>query len=248
MAEGKVVEVIGPVVDIRFPAQELPQIREAIEIALSHGERQERIVLEVAQHLGNETVRCVALAPTEGLRRGAPALSTGAPITIPVGPKVLGRLFNVLGQPIDGLGPVEAVDHFPIHRPAPSFEDQEVKTEIFETGFKVVDLLAPYPRGGKVGMFGGAGVGKTVLLTELIHNMATQHGGTSVFGGVGTVFGTFVGCLIIGVIQAGIVAIGRIEVFGLVLELTGFWTQLIYGLIIVISVSMQNVLSRRLSR
>ena len=185
MAEGKVVEVIGPVVDIRFPAQELPQIREAIEIALSHGERQERIVLEVAQHLGNETVRCVALAPTEGLRRGAPALSTGAPITIPVGPKVLGRLFNVLGQPIDGLGPVEAVDHFPIHRPAPSFEDQEVKTEIFETGFKVVDLLAPYPRGGKVGMFGGAGVGKTVLLTELIHNMATQHGGTSVFGGVG---------------------------------------------------------------
>jgi len=185
MAEGKVVEVIGPVVDIRFPVQELPEIREAIEMALSHGERQERIVLEVAQHLGNETVRCVALAPTEGMKRGMPARSTGAPITIPVGPKVLGRLFNVLGQPIDGLGPVEAADHFPIHRPAPSFEDQEVKTEIFETGFKVVDLLAPYPRGGKVGMFGGAGVGKTVLLTELIHNMATQHGGTSVFGGVG---------------------------------------------------------------
>jgi len=185
MAEGKVVEVIGPVVDIRFPVHELPQIREAVEIALSHGERQERIVLEVAQHLGNETVRCVALAPTEGMKRGMPARSTGAPITIPVGPKVLGRLFNVLGQPIDGLGPVEAVDYFPIHRPAPSFEDQEVKTEIFETGFKVVDLLAPYPRGGKVGMFGGAGVGKTVLLTELIHNMATQHGGTSVFGGVG---------------------------------------------------------------
>jgi len=185
MAEGKVVEVIGPVVDIRFPVQELPQIREAIEIALSHGEQQEPIVLEVAQHLGNETVRCVALAPTEGMKRGMPARSTGAPIAIPVGPKVLGRLFNVLGQPIDGLGPVEAADHFPIHRPAPSFEDQEVTTEIFETGFKVVDLLAPYPRGGKVGMFGGAGVGKTVLLTELIHNMATQHGGTSVFGGVG---------------------------------------------------------------
>jgi len=185
MAEGKVVEVIGPVVDIRFPAQELPQLREAIDIELSHGERQEQVVLEVALHLGNETVRCVALAPTEGLRRGTPARSRGGPIAIPVGPKVLGRLFNVLGQPIDGLGPVEAADHFPIHRPAPSFEDQEVKTEIFETGFKVVDLLAPYPRGGKVGMFGGAGVGKTVLLTELIHNMATQHGGTSVFGGVG---------------------------------------------------------------
>jgi F-type H+-transporting ATPase subunit beta len=142
-------------------------------------------VLEVAQHLGNETVRAIALAPTEGLVRGTVAQSTGAPIKVPVGQAVLGRLFNVLGEPIDERGPVEADDELPIHRPAPSFEEQDVRTEVFETGFKVVDLLAPYPRGGKVGLFGGAGVGKTVLLTELIHNMATQHGGTSVFAGVG---------------------------------------------------------------
>jgi F-type H+-transporting ATPase subunit beta len=185
MAEGRVVQVIGPVVDIRFPPEQLPEIQEAIEISIGHGSETRRLVLEVAQHLGNETVRTIALAPTEGLVRDTPARSTGGPIKIPVGPGVLGRLFNLLGEPIDELGPVEAEDFYPIHRPAPSFEDQEVGTEIFETGFKVVDLLAPYPRGGKVGLFGGAGVGKTVLLTELIHNMATQHGGTSVFGGVG---------------------------------------------------------------
>ena len=185
MSEGKVIQVIGPVVDIRFPADALPEMRDALEIDMSHGEDGRTLVLEVAQHLGNETVRAIALAPTEGLVRDMPARNTGSPIQVPVGPGVLGRLFNVLGEPIDDLGPVEAVDHLPIHRPAPSFEDQEVKTEVFETGFKVVDLLAPYPRGGKVGLFGGAGVGKTVLLTELIHNMATQHGGTSVFGGVG---------------------------------------------------------------
>ncbi|UCC68450.1 MAG: F0F1 ATP synthase subunit beta [Armatimonadota bacterium] len=185
MAEGKVVQVIGPVVDIRFPGDALPEITDAIEVNLPREGENHRLVLEVAQHLGNETVRCVAMAPTEGLVRGMPAKSTGQPIAVPVGPKVLGRLFNVLGEPIDELGPVEAVDHLPIHRPSPSFEDQEVATEIFETGFKVVDLLAPYSRGGKVGLFGGAGVGKTVLLTELIHNMAKQHGGTSVFGGVG---------------------------------------------------------------
>jgi len=185
MSEGKVIQVIGPVVDIRFPADALPDIRNALEIDMSHGEDDRTLVLEVAQHLGNETVRAIALAPTEGLVRDMPARNTGSPIQVPVGPGVLGRLFNVLGEPIDDLGPVEAVDRLPIHRPAPSFEDQEVKTEVFETGFKVVDLLAPYPRGGKVGLFGGAGVGKTVLLTELIHNMATQHGGTSVFGGVG---------------------------------------------------------------
>jgi F-type H+-transporting ATPase subunit beta len=184
-ATGKVIQVIGPIVDIRFPVDALPEIRDAIEATISHGEESRRLVLEVAQHLGNETVRCVAMAPTEGMVRGMAATSLGKPIEVPVGPKVLGRLFNVLGEPIDGLGEVEAVDHFPIHRPAPSFDDQEVTTEIFETGFKVVDLLAPYPRGGKVGLFGGAGVGKTVLLTELIHNIATQHGGTSVFGGVG---------------------------------------------------------------
>jgi len=185
MALGKVVQVIGPVVDIRFPANELPSIQEAIEIHLDHGGHSRRLVLEVAQHLGNETVRAVAMAPTEGLVRGMPAQSTGSPIMVPVGPKCLGRLFNVLGEPIDELGAVEAADHYPIHRPAPSFEDQEVRTEVFETGFKVVDLLAPYPRGGKVGMFGGAGVGKTVVLQELIHNMATQYGGVSVFAGVG---------------------------------------------------------------
>ena len=185
MAEGKVIQVIGPVVDVRFPAEALPEIRDAVEIALAHGGENHTLVLEAAQHLGNETVRCVAMAPTEGLKRGMPVRNTGHPIRVPVGANVLGRLFNVLGEPIDGLGAVEASDHFPIHRPPPSFEDQEVRTEIFETGFKVVDLLAPYPRGGKVGMFGGAGVGKTVLLTELIHNMATQHGGISVFGGVG---------------------------------------------------------------
>ena len=185
MAEGKVVQVIGPVVDIRFPPEALPGIQDAIEVMIGHQGQSRRLVLEVAQHLGNDTVRTIALAPTEGLVRGAAARATGGPINVPVGPAVLGRLFNVLGEPIDELGPVEATDHFPIHRPAPSFEDQDVRTEIFETGFKVVDLLAPYPRGGKVGMFGGAGVGKTVLLTELIHNMATQHGGTSVFGGVG---------------------------------------------------------------
>jgi len=185
MSEGKVIQVIGPVVDIRFPADALPDIRNALEIDMSHGEDDRTLVLEVAQHLGNETVRAIALAPTEGLVRDMPARNTGSPIQVPVGPGVLGRLFNVLGEPIDDLGPVEAVDRLPIHRPAPSFEDQEVKTEVFETGFKVVDLLAPYPRGGKVGLFGGAGVGKTVILTELIHNMATQHGGTSVFGGVG---------------------------------------------------------------
>jgi len=185
MTEGNVVEILGPVVDVRFPAEALPRIHHAVETEVAHDGQATRLVLEVAQHLGNDTVRCVALAPTEGLRRGAVARDTGAPIMVPVGPKTLGRLFNVLGDPIDELGPVEAADYMPIHRLPPGFAEQDVKTEIFETGFKVVDLLAPYPQGGKVGMFGGAGVGKTVILTELIHNMATQHGGVSVFAGVG---------------------------------------------------------------
>jgi len=184
-ADGSVVQVVGPVVDVRFPAEALPKMRDAVEMEVAHGGESRRLVLEVAQHLGNETVRCVAMSPTEGLVRGMAVRNTGRPITVPVGRGVLGRMFNVLGEVIDGLGPVEAADEFAIHRPAPSFDEQEVRTEIFETGFKVVDLLAPYARGGKVGLFGGAGVGKTVLLTELIHNMATQHGGTSVFAGVG---------------------------------------------------------------
>ena len=179
------MQVVGPVVDVRFPAEALPKMRDAVEMEVAHGGESRRLVLEVAQHLGNETVRCVAMSPTEGLVRGMAVRNTGRPITVPVGRGVLGRMFNVLGEVIDGLGPVEAADEFAIHRPAPSFDEQEVRTEIFETGFKVVDLLAPYARGGKVGLFGGAGVGKTVLLTELIHNMATQHGGTSVFAGVG---------------------------------------------------------------
>ena len=179
------MQVVGPVVDVRFPAEALPKMRDAVEMEVVHGGESRRLVLEVAQHLGNETVRCVAMSPTEGLVRGMAVRNTGKPITVPVGRGVLGRMFNVLGEVIDGLGPVEAADEFAIHRPAPSFDEQEVRTEIFETGFKVVDLLAPYARGGKVGLFGGAGVGKTVLLTELIHNMATQHGGTSVFAGVG---------------------------------------------------------------
>ena len=173
-ADGSVVQVVGPVVDVRFPAEALPQMREAVEIEVAHEGESRRLVLEVAQHLGNETVRCVAMSPTEGLVRGMAVRNTGKPIMVPVGTGVLGRMFNVLGEEIDGLGPVEAADEFAIHRPAPSFDEQEVRTEIFETGFKVVDLLAPYARGGKVGLFGGAGVGKTVLLTELIHNMATH--------------------------------------------------------------------------
>jgi F-type H+-transporting ATPase subunit beta len=182
---GEVIQVIGAVVDVRFPPDALPEIRHAIEVTLKHGDESRTIVLEVSQDLGNDTVRCVAMSSTDGLARGTVAIDTGGPISVPVGQNVLGRLFNVLGDPIDELGPVEADTRMPIHRPAPSFEEQEVTTEVFETGFKVVDLLAPYARGGKVGLFGGAGVGKTVLLTELIHNMATQHGGTSVFAGVG---------------------------------------------------------------
>ncbi len=182
-AAGEILQVIGPVIDVRFPAAALPELYDALRIRdAAHGHE---IVIEVAQHLGNDTVRCVSMSPTEGLRRGMPVQSTGAPISVPVGDACKGRLFNVLGMPIDQKGPVEAKEQWPIHRDPPSFEEQGVVTEIFETGFKVVDLLAPYPRGGKVGLFGGAGVGKTVLLEELIHNIAKEHGGTSVFCGVG---------------------------------------------------------------
>ncbi len=178
---GKIVQIIGPVVDIRFSDENLPELLNAIEID-NHGER---LVVEVAQHIGDSTVRCVAMGSTDGLIRGMEAVDTGEPITVPVGKETLGRLFNVLGEPIDEKGEVEVKQTLPIHRPAPSFEEQETSREIFETGIKVVDLIAPYSKGGKIGLFGGAGVGKTVLIMELINNIAIQHGGISVFAGVG---------------------------------------------------------------
>ncbi|UCH36717.1 MAG: F0F1 ATP synthase subunit beta, partial [Armatimonadota bacterium] len=183
MAVGEVVQVIGPVVDVRFKPEELAEIFNAIVI---RDEVQGRaLTVEAAQHLGDDIVRCVAMASTDGIRRGMAAEDTGAPITAPVGRGTLGRMFDVLGEPIDNQPPPEVATRHPIHRPPPSFEQQGIVTEVFETGFKVVDLICPYPKGGKVGMFGGAGVGKTVLLMELIRNIATEHGGTSVFAGVG---------------------------------------------------------------
>ncbi|WP_258358835.1 F0F1 ATP synthase subunit beta [Moorella sulfitireducens] len=181
MNEGQVVQVIGPVVDVEFASDQLPDLYNAITIKNENI----NITMEAMQHLGNNTVRCVALSSTDGLQRGMKAVDTGAPITIPVGRVTLGRLFNVLGEPIDNQGPVEATERLPIHRPAPSFEEQQPSTEILETGIKVVDLLAPYAKGGKIGLFGGAGVGKTVLIMELIRNIAYEHGGFSVFAGVG---------------------------------------------------------------
>ncbi|MBQ1438702.1 MAG: F0F1 ATP synthase subunit beta [Solobacterium sp.] len=179
---GKIVQVIGPVVDIRFTSDHLPAIRNAIHITFPDGKQ---MTVEVAQHVGDDIVRCIAMSSTDGLVRGMDCVDTGAPITVPVGEEVLGRMFNVLGEPIDGLGPVEAKVHMPIHREAPTFAQQQTSTEILETGIKVIDLLCPYNKGGKVGLFGGAGVGKTVLMQELIHNIAIEHGGRSVVAGVG---------------------------------------------------------------
>ncbi|MBP3867806.1 MAG: F0F1 ATP synthase subunit beta [Solobacterium sp.] len=179
---GKIVQVIGPVVDIRFSSDTLPAIRNAIKI--QNGKDSEMTV-EVAQHIGDDIVRCIAMSTTDGLTRGMTCVDTGAPITVPVGEEVLGRMFNVLGEPIDGLGEVHAQKHMPIHREAPTFAQQQTSTEILETGIKVIDLLCPYNKGGKVGLFGGAGVGKTVLMQELIHNIAIEHGGRSVVAGVG---------------------------------------------------------------
>ncbi|GFN36199.1 F0F1 ATP synthase subunit beta [Tepidimicrobium xylanilyticum] len=178
---GKIVQVIGPVVDIRFDEEKLPRLLDAIEIYKG----EERLVVEVAQHIGDDLVRCIAMGSTDGLVRGMEAIDTGDPISVPVGRETLGRLFNVLGEPIDGKDLNEDVRRMPIHRPAPSFEEQDTAREMFETGIKVVDLIAPYAKGGKIGLFGGAGVGKTVLIQELINNIATQHGGLSVFAGVG---------------------------------------------------------------
>lgn len=191
MSLGIVKEVIGAVVDIEFPPGQLPDIYNALTIKSADQDSEEArsknidLTLEVMQHLGNDTVRAVALSSTDGLQRGVKAVDTGAPITIHVGEETLGRMFNVIGEPIDGKPQVETEKMYPIHRPAPTFEDLEPSTEMLETGIKVVDLLAPYSKGGKIGLFGGAGVGKTVLIMELIRNIAYEHGGYSVFSGVG---------------------------------------------------------------
>lgn len=186
MAKGKVVQVIGAVVDVEFPAGELPKILNAVHITGKSGDVEIDLIAEVMQHLGDSVTRCIAMSSTDGLVRGMEAEDTGAPITVPVGEACLGRVFNVLGQTVDNNPkPVGNKESWPIHRPAPSFEEQETSAQILETGIKVVDLIAPYSRGGKIGLFGGAGVGKTVLIMELIHNIATEHGGYSVFSGVG---------------------------------------------------------------
>ena len=179
--KGTVIQVMDPVLDIRFSEENLPELLTAIEIA--NGDA--AIIAEVAQHIGDNVVRCIAMSSTDGLQRGADAVSTGAPIKVPVGEACLGRVFNLLGQPIDEAGPVQAQESWPIHRAAPTYDEQETSTEILETGIKVIDLICPYAKGGKIGLFGGAGVGKTVLIQELIYNIATEHNGYSVFTGVG---------------------------------------------------------------
>ena len=186
MQMGKITQVLGAVIDVEFADGHLPPIYNAIKVTnQAIDDREWNLVVEVAQHLGENTVRCIAMDSTEGLVRGMDAMDTGAGISVPVGEKTLGRILNVVGEPVDEGAPVEAEQHFPIHREAPPFVDQETEIQAFETGIKVVDLLAPYARGGKVGLFGGAGVGKTVILMELINNLAMKHGGYSVFGGVG---------------------------------------------------------------
>ncbi len=179
---GKILQIIGAVLDIKFTGGTLPEINEAIKIPLADNKS---LTVEVAQHLGDDTVKCIAMGPTDGLVRGMEAIATGAPITVPVGENTLGRIFNVLGEPIDNKPAPEVDEYEPIHRPAPAFVEQSTEQELLETGIKVVDLLCPYQKGGKIGLFGGAGVGKTVLIQELIHNIATEHGGYSVFTGVG---------------------------------------------------------------
>lgn len=179
---GKIVQVIGPVIDIRFDPEHLPSINNAIKVKIDD---QTSMTVEVAQHIGDDVVRCIAMSSTDGLVRGMECTDTGAPIEVPVGDEVLGRMFNVLGEPIDGLGEVHAKHKLPIHRDAPTFAQQQTTSEILETGIKVIDLLCPYSKGGKIGLFGGAGVGKTVLMQELIHNIAIEHGGRSVVAGVG---------------------------------------------------------------
>ena len=179
---GKITQIIGAVLDVKYAGGKLPEINEAIKITRKDGSE---LVVEVAQHLGDDVVRCIAMGPTDGLVRGMDAVATGAAISVPVGENTLGRIFNVLGDPIDNKPAPDCEQYFPIHRKAPAFEEQSTSTEVLETGIKVVDLLCPYQKGGKIGLFGGAGVGKTVLIQELIHNIATEHGGYSVFTGVG---------------------------------------------------------------
>src|SRR3989304_1053411 len=181
-ATGRVVQIQGGVVDVEFPKDEFPNLFDAIEIPRESGIP---IVLEVQKHMGNNQVRCLSMETTDGLQRGVDAINTGAPILVPVGEATLGRIFNVLGHPIDQKGEVESEDYYPIHRPAPPFSDQSTRVEIFETGIKVIDLIAPFTKGGKTGIFGGAGVGKTVVIMELIRSIATVHQGNSVFAGVG---------------------------------------------------------------
>ncbi|MDD6306079.1 MAG: F0F1 ATP synthase subunit beta [Clostridiales bacterium] len=179
---GKITQIIGAVLEIKFTESNLPEINDAIKVPTKDGKE---LVVEVSQHLGDDTVRCIAMGSTDGLVRGMDAIATGGPISVPVGENTLGRMFNVLGNPIDEIDPPTGVEIWPIHRPAPAFEEQATSQEMLETGIKVVDLLCPYQKGGKIGLFGGAGVGKTVLIQELIHNIATEHGGYSVFTGVG---------------------------------------------------------------
>jgi F-type H+-transporting ATPase subunit beta len=181
MASGRVAQVIGTVVDVEFPPDELPALFNAVEITTGEG----KIILEVEEHIGNNWARCLSLAPTDGLARGTEVVDTGVQITVPVGRGSLGRLFDVTGQPLDNLGEVKAEDNWPIHRQPPSFEEQETTPQLLETGLKVIDLIAPFTKGGKIGAYGGAGVGKTVVIQELIRNIATEHGGFSVFAGVG---------------------------------------------------------------
>ncbi|MGH2671694.1 MAG: F0F1 ATP synthase subunit beta, partial [Actinomycetota bacterium] len=179
-AQGRVIEVIGPVVDVEFPPDELPEINTALELDRVIGDDEQTIICEVSQHIGSSVVRAIAMKPTDGVVRGSPVRNTGQPITMPVGEKVLGHVYNVLGEPLDTES-VEVEDRWPIHRDPPKFQDLEPKTEMFETGIKVIDLLEPYVQGGKIGMFGGAGVGKTVIIQEMIYRVAEQHSGVSVF-------------------------------------------------------------------
>ena len=182
---GKITQIIGAVLDIKFTEGNLPEINDAIHIPLKGEQSGKELTVEVSQHLGDDTVRCIAMGSTDGLVRGMDAVAAGGPISVPVGENTLGRMFNVLGDPIDEIDPPTGVEKWPIHRPAPAFEEQATSQEMLETGIKVVDLLCPYQKGGKIGLFGAAGVGKTVLIQELIHNIATEHGGYSVFTGVG---------------------------------------------------------------